>query len=560
MTLSIELQSVTLLDGTGGPSRQASVRISDGIIDRIGAEPAGADRELTLSGSCLAPGFIDMHAHSELQLFSTPGAPEKLTQGITTEVLGQDGVSVAPVSADGKARWMSRIKSLDGDFGSEWPWESVAEYLDALESTQPAVNVAYYAPHGNLRSLIVDFEDRRLDPTELHNLENALREAIEAGAFGMSKGMIYPPSSYGRDAELLALARVLAEYDSFMVSHVWNETDHVVESIERYVDICQRGGCHSHVSHLKVGGQDNWGTSRTLLELFDAMEASGQRVTFDQYPYTAGSTMLSALLPPWTRQGTDEDIIDRLRDPETVADVDADLHYRQVNPEVETRIPRAEWENLAHAAGDWNGILITHTESGQHEGQTVAEIANQRECSPVEAMCALLVEEALDVTMVDFIMGEEDVRRFVGDARGTFCTDGIFGGKPHPRLSATFAKIIEEYVTGANLLSPELFAYKAAGHPADILGLSDRGYIREGYVADLVVFDPECVRANATYDDPLRRSEGFEYVFVGGEIAVKDGEITGVRAGDVLRSTAQWDGTRRPTLDRKRTKSVVSEE
>jgi len=547
---SLELQNARLLDGTGGPSRRAHVTVADGRIRRIGSEPAGDDRELDLDGSCLAPGFIDMHAHSELRLLENPAAVEKVTQGITTAVLGQDGVSVAPVPTAKKSEWSSRIESLDGEIDGEWPWDTVAEYLDELAAVEPAINTVYYAPHGNLRSLVADFEDRSLSADEQHALEEHLRAALEQGAFGMSKGMIYPPSSYARDEELVGLAGVLAEYDSFMISHTWNETDHVVESIKRYVDICERGGCQAHVSHLKVGGQDNWGRSREITSLFDAITRSGQRVSFDQYPYTAGSTMLTALLPPWARLGTEEEMLQRLRDDQTVADIEADISHARVDPETEPTIPRAEWENLAHAAGDWNSILITHTASGQYQGKTVAEIAGERDSSPVETVCELLVEENLTVTMVDFIMSEDDIRRFVRDSRGTFCTDGIYGGKPHPRVVGTFAKIIQQYVESEGALSPELFAYKAAGHPADILGLPDRGYVREGAVADLVVFDPAAVEANATYDEPMRLSDGFEYVFVGGEIAVEDGEPTDRANGSVLRSTAQWEGRQRPALDR----------
>lgn len=533
---SLELQHARVLDGSGRPAFTGHVLVDDGRIQRVGDEPAGADREIDLDGSSLAPGFIDMHAHSDLRLFHTPEAEEKLTQGITTEVLGQDGVSVSPVPADLKEKWAKRIESLDGDLGREWPWETVGDYLEELDAAEPAVNAAHYAPHGNLRSLVAGYDDRELTDEELATVEDELRAAIDQGAFGMSKGMIYPPSSYARDDELLALAEVLAERDSFMISHVWNETDYVVESIDRYLDICRRGGCHAHVSHLKVGGQQNWGKSEQVLSLFDDAEAAGQRVSFDQYPYTAGSTMLTALLPPWARQGDSEDILERLNDPETVAEIADDID----SP--------GEWENLARAAGTWDNILITRTGSGEYQGDTVADIADEWDADPVEAMCDLLVDEALDVTMADFIMSEADIERFLADDRGTFCTDGIFGGKPHPRAIGAFARILERYVGERDVLSPELMVHKAAGNAADILGLPDRGYVKEGYVADLVVFDD--VVANATYEDPLQLSDGFEYVLVGGEIAVRDGEPTGTKNGEVLRSTEEWDGSTRPTLDR----------
>jgi N-acyl-D-amino-acid deacylase len=537
-TESIEFRNARVLDGTGGPVHTAHVLVADGRIERIGDEPSGADRTVDLDGSYLAPGFVDMHAHSELRLINKPAAAEKLTQGITTEVLGQDGVSVAPVPEEMKAEWEKRIQSLDGTIDRTWPWNTVAEYLDELDEAEPAVNVAHYAPHGNLRSHIAGFEDRELADSEVADLQDRLERAIDGGAFGLSKGMIYPPSSYGRDPELEALAETLSSRDSFMISHVWNETDRVVESIDRYLDICRRGGCHAHVSHLKVGGQRNWGDSEDVLGLFDDAVEAGQRVTFDQYPYTAGSTMLTALLPPWARQGESEDILERLRRDDTRERIADDIS----SP--------GDWENLARAAGSWDNILITRTASGENQGDTVEDIAAERNLDPVDAMCELLVEENLDVTMADFVMSEEDIERFLADDRGTFCTDGIFGGKPHPRAIGTFGRILERYVREREVLPLSLMARKAAGHPADILGLEDRGYVKEGYVADLVAFDLDAMSANVTYEDPFQFTDGFEFVLVGGEVAVEDGEPTAVRNGEVLRSTAEWGGDSRPSFDR----------
>ncbi len=537
-TGSVEFRNARVLDGTGGPAFRAHVLVDDGRIERIGDEPVGADRQIDLDGSYLAPGFVDMHAHSELRLISKPTAEEKLTQGITTEVLGQDGVSVAPVPENMKTEWEKRIQSLDGTIDRRWPWSSVSEYLDELEEAAPAVNAAHYAPHGNLRSHIAGFEDRELAAEEVTELQERLERAIDEGAFGLSTGMIYPPSSYGRDPELEALAETLATRDSFMISHVWNETDRVVESIDRYLALCRRGGCHAHVSHLKVGGRQNWGNSTDVLDLFDEAVEAGQRVSFDQYPYTAGSTMLTALLPPWARQGETADILDRLRREDVRERIAEDIS----SP--------GEWENLARAAGTWDNILITRTASGDYQGDTVEEIATERNLDPVDAMCELLVEEHLDVTMADFVMSEEDIERFLADDRGTFCTDGIFGGKPHPRAIGTFGRILERYVRERDVLSLPLMARKAAGHPADILGLDDRGYVKEGYVADLVAFDLDAVSENATYEDPFQLTDGFEYILVGGAVAVEDGTPTGVRNGEILRSTDEWGGSDRPALDR----------
>lgn len=533
---SLELQNATVVDGTGRPAFDAHVLVDGDRIRRVGPTPAGADRTVDLDGSYLAPGFIDMHAHSELQLLTEPSAEAKVTQGITLEVLGQDGVSVAPVPPDLKDEWARRIKSLDGALGEPWPWTSVGGYLDALADAEPAVNAAYYAPHGNLRSLAAGFDDRPLDSTELSTMRDALRDAFEEGAFALSKGMIYPPSSYARDDELEALAATVAERDSFVVSHVWNETDRVVESIRRYFDICDRAGCHAHVSHLKVGGKENWGLSADVLDALDDAVDRGQRVTFDQYPYTAGSTMLTALLPPWARRGDSADVVERLADEQTreriAADIDGD----------------GNWENLARAAGSWDNILVTNTASGAHEGETVEDIAAARDNDPIDAMCDLLLDEDLDVTMADFIMSEDDIERFLADDRGTFCTDGIFGGKPHPRVFGSFPRILGRYVRDRDVLSVERMVYKAAGHPARILGLPDRGHVAEGYVADLVAFDLDRIDSPATYEAPARLADGVEHVLVNGSVVVEDGEQRSVRAGRVLRAPDEWGGETRPTI------------
>jgi N-acyl-D-amino-acid deacylase len=532
MTESIEFRNASVVDGTGAPAFDGHVLVEGERIQRVSAEPAGADRVIDLDGTYLAPGFVDMHAHSELRLLDRPEASEKLTQGVTLEVMGQDGVSVAPAPADLRSEWAKRVQTLQ-DTRDEWSWTAVERYLDELEAADPAVNCAYYAPHGNLRSTVAGFENRELDPGELEAVVDALHTAIDEGAFAMSKGMIYPPSSYARDDELVELAAALGDRDGFMVSHVWNESDYVVESIERYLDICERGGCQPHVSHLKVAGRENWGRSEEVLEALDAATDRGTRVSFDQYPYTAGSTMLTALLSPWAREGDTDDIVERLRDDDARDRIRADIESD------------GEWENIAGAAGTWENILITHTASGQAEGETIAAVAERRDADPVDAMCDLLLEEDLDATMADFVMAEEDIERFLADERGTICTDGIFGGKPHPRAIGTFARVLERYVREREVLSVEQMVHKATGRAAEVLGLSDRGRIAEGYRADLVAFD----LSDVTYERAMRLADGMQYVLVNGTPVVEDGEQTGARPGSVLRSTDEWDGPNRPRVE-----------
>jgi len=537
MNEDIEFRGATVYDGSGASASETNVRVVDGRIEQVSPEPIGAERVVDIDGSALAPGFVDMHAHSELRLLDRPEAVEKVTQGVTLEVLGQDGVSVAPVLEGDHEEWARRVRTLLGTH-DPWEWRTTEEFLETLGEARPAVNCAYYAPHGNVRSLAAGFEDRPLDPDELGRVRNVLDTALDAGAFALSTGMIYPPSSYGRDAELEALGEVLGRRGSFMISHVWNESDAVVESIDRFVRLCERAGCQPHVSHLKIAGEDNWGRSEEILEVFDAANDRGVDMTFDQYPWTAGSTMLTALLPPWSRAGETADVLERLADPDARDRIREDIEGGGDD----------DWENLAKAAGSWENVLITDTGSGQAEGETVAAIAAERDMDPIDAICNLLVAEELDVTMADFVMDDVDIERFLSDLRGTICTDGIFGGKPHPRAVGTYPWLLERYVRDREVLSLERAVYKAAGHPADVLGLPDRGRVFKGYVADLVVFDPDQVRANATFDDPMRLSDGVEHVTVGGEFVVENGEPTGNRPGRVLRSTEEWQGPNRPDL------------
>lgn len=531
-------RNARVLDGSGAPAYSANVRVNNRRITDIGNSDDEGSDGIDLEGAYLAPGFIDMHAHSELRLLQHPGAAAKLTQGVTLEVLGQDGVSVAPVPDSLSAEWADCVRALDGSYREPWPWRTIPEYLDKLDETLPAVNVAYLAPHGNLRSRVAGFDDRELTASETETLQEAVGAAIREGVFGLSTGLIYPPSAYARDPELVALAETLDTHSTMLVSHVWNETNRVVDSIERFLDICRQGGCHAHISHLKVGGRQKGGAATAIREHLDRAEAAGQRVSFDQYPYTAASTMLTALLPPWARTGDSETICKRLRD----ADVRDRIRRALEEP--------GDWENLVYAAGSWENILITQTASGTYEGETVDAIADKRDQDPVDAVCDLLVDEALDVTMAHFIMAEPDIEAFLQDDRGTFCTDGIFGGKPHPRVIGTFGRLLERYIRDRGVLTPAQMAYKAAGRPADILGLPDRGYIREGYVADLVVFDLGTVSENATYENPWQYTDGIDYVMVNGTLAVADGELTDNRAGEILRSHREWDGDMRPKLNR----------
>jgi N-acyl-D-amino-acid deacylase len=501
------LKGGTVVDGSGAPGFAADVAIAGSRIAAVGAGLEGAET-IDCAGHVVAPGFIDTHSHSDVKVLADPALPMKLRQGITLEVLGQDGISVAPVRPEDREAWRQKLSGLLGDFGVAWDWSSVAEYLARVRAAAPAQDMAYLAPHGALRQWVMGGGDRKAGPTERAALQEELRRALAEGACGLSTGLIYPPCCYADTEELVALGRVLAEAGRPVVVHMRSESDRLLEAVEEMLDVGRTSGCAVHISHLKVAGRDNWGRVEELVRVLEQARAEGLTVTADQYPYAAGSTVLGAILPPWAHDGGTEATLARLRDPAARA---------RMRAQMADRAP-SDWDNFWKWSGP-EGILISDIPSGRHPewlGRTLAEVARQRGADPFEAAFDLLLEERMGVAMVSFSQDEAVVERLLRLPFVNVCTDGLLGGRPHPRAYGSYPRILGRCVRERRVLTLEEAVRKMTSQAATAFGYTDLGLLRPGYRANVVVFDPEVVEDRATFEDPLQFPIGVRDVLVGG--------------------------------------------
>ena len=523
------IQGASIADGTGKKSFVADVAVIGDFIAEIGRIPAvaGSFTEIIdARGLTLAPGFIDMHSHSDLLQMVKPEASPKIRQGITTELLGQDGLGLAPLTEGQIDPYRRHVSGLLGDPDLDWSWRSFADYLQQLESCGTATNLAVLLSHGPLRLAVSGMEERPATPAEISRMCELAADGFAAGAFGLSTGLIYPPCLFADTAELTALTAETAKAAGIFVVHVRNERGLVVESIGEIFDLARKTGVIPHISHLKVIGKENWGTSDRILALFDAAVAEGLDASFDQYPYPAGSTMLSILIPPHAHAGGSERLLERLRDP---------AMRERLAQEMREGLP--DWENIATAAG-WDGVFVTGIAGGPNqrwEGKSLTDIGAAWGISPQEVVFELLLQEKLQVSMVNFSMSEADVANILKHDRGMLGTDGLLLGKPHPRAYASTARILAKYVREDKVMALEQAVARMTGRPARRLGLTDRGFIALGAKADLVLFDAARIAEGNSFVDPCRHPEGIEYVFVNGVAAVAKGAETGALRGRVLR-------------------------
>lgn len=526
--MDIVVQGAQVVDGTGSARYRADVGITGGRIAQI-AEPnrLAGRRTIDAAGLVLAPGFIDMHAHSDLQILAEPDHTAKVSQGVTLEVIGQDGLSYAPVDDAALANLRTQISGWNDDPpGFDWNWRSVAEYLDRLDDGI-AANAAYLVPQGTLRMLCVGHDDRPATDSELARMREVLARSLREGAFGMSSGLTYTPGMYASTSELGVLCEVVAEHGGFYSPHHRSYGAGALDAYAEMIEVSKRSGCPLHLAHATMNFGVNEGRAGELLSMLDESLEQGCDITLDSYPYLPGCTSLHALLPSWATEGGVEATIERLRDPANR------IRIREVMEH--------EGSDGCHGVPiDWDTIEINGVrnpeDNGHLLGQSIAESARTTGIPAAELYFDVLVSERLGTSCLMHVGHEENVRAIMRHRVHTGGSDGLLvGSRPHPRAWGTFPRYLAHYVRELGVLGLEECVEHLTARPADRLGLTDRGRVRTGHVADLVLFDPERVADTATFDEPRQQPTGIPYVFVNGVAVIDDGHRTEALPGHALR-------------------------
>ncbi|MFJ2056447.1 amidohydrolase family protein [Streptomyces sp. NPDC087908] len=522
--MDLVFRDADVVDGTGGASYRADVAIEGGRIAAIVKEGAAAGcqrptarRVVDAEGLVLSPGFIDMHAHSDLALLRDPDHSAKAAQGVTLEVLGQDGLSYAPVDDRTLAEVRRAITGWNGSGDDiDFDWRTVGEYLDRLDRGI-AVNAAYLVPQGTVRMYAVGWEDRPATESELDHMRRLVAEGMEQGAVGMSSGLTYTPGMYAKDAELTELCRVVAGYGGYYCPHHRSYGAGALEAYGEMVRLTREAGCALHLAHATMNFGVNEGRAPELLALLDAALDAGADISLDTYPYTPGCTTLVAVLPSWAGEGGPEAVLARLRDDATAERI---RHHLEVVGSDGCHGVPVDWDTI-EISGVSEGSL------GDWVGRRVDGWATARR---------LLLEDRLGTTILQHVGHEENVRTIMRHRVHTGGSDGILQGtKPHPRAYGTFPRYLGRYARDLGVLSLEECVAHLTSRPAARLGLRDRGVIREGNVADLVLFDPDTVAAGSTYEAPRALPTGIPHVLVGGTFVMEDGRRTDALPGRSVR-------------------------
>jgi N-acyl-D-amino-acid deacylase len=475
----------TVIDGTGASGVRADVGVRGGRIGAVGQIEGPARREIDASGRLVTPGFIDVHAHDDDAVMSTP-MDFKLMQGVTTDIVGNCGAGMAPRNPE-----RPPMPGVNMVFGAarEGDWLSFGEYMNAVEKSDLTVNVGCFVPHGAVRYAAMGTDRRAPTGDELAQMREHVAEGIAAGALGLSTGLIYPPGAFAETDEIIELSRAAAEGGAIYMSHIRNEAEQLLVAVEEAITIGREAGCPVEISHHKASARSVWGKTADSIAMIEKARADGMDITFDAYPYTAGSTILAAA------RGVSREI-----EPDSI-------------------------------------IVASVNEHREYEGKTLEQIGEMLGVDDVQEVIARVLSDEPSAVAVFFSMHEDDVRRVLAHPLCMIGSDGIPSptGKPHPRLYGTFPRILGKYVREEKLVPLEEAVRKMTSLPAQRMNLPDRGELRKGFAADIVVFDPDTIEDLATYEDPRQYPVGIDYVIVNGEVAAEKGAQTPARAGRLLR-------------------------
>lgn len=524
---SLLIKDALVIDGSGHAPVVADIGIrKDRIADVRPGLPSTALRVIDARGLAVAPGFIDLHTHTDQTIFLNPAAESKILQGVTTDVVCNCGIGPFPSSKKHQAELASYLSMLEASHSAGLDWHDCAGFMTAVENISPGINILPLIGHGALRIAAMGSVDRPPTAREMARMEKLLAENLSQGAWGMSTGLIYPPGSFAKTDELVSLGRILRRFGGLYTSHVRGESATLLDAIDEVIHISRESGIRAQVSHLKAIGRPFWGDGIKALNRLEQARTAGIDIWADQYPYLATSTALSALVPSWAQDGGLDPLLERL-----------------AAPELKERL-RREIASQIDIRGGADRIRIASTGSEMSRslcGLTLADAARLWQITPEETVMQLLITERGSISAIFFSLSETDLDVIIKNPAVAVASDGYAlsthdtDSTVHPRSYGTFPRVLATYVRDKKLLSLEAAVRKMTALPAHILDLPDRGSIKPNFIADLTVFDPSTVKDTATFENPCQRPEGIAYVIVSGEIAAEAGKLTGRRAGRVLR-------------------------
>ena len=531
MTFDTIIRNGLLVDGTGARACKGSVGIKNGTIMGVGTlAEATAPCEINADGQVIAPGFIDIHTHSDLALLAEPLGMSKVMQGVTTEVTGNCGYSPFPVSTERTDELRQTLSSIFGD-AVPWTWQDLGGYREAVAEIGLSINIAPLVGHSAVRGMVVGFEDRPASGDEIRAMQYQVELAMEQGAVGFSTGLTLPPSAYGNTSEIISLTQAVARWPGrIYTSHIRCWAGYHVKGVQEAIDIGVATGVPVQVAHMAVNDPRHWGEADTVIGVCEDAVAAGHDITFDVYPYAASSSGFSQCIPTWAQSGGPAALLERIRDPQS---------RRMIRDDMLKEGLFRGWPWL------WDRLLVstTHTAAARpYEGMTIEEVAHALDMEPVDASLTLMDLDDARLGVIFFYRTEEDMKAFLRHPLGMMGSDGyaltpgtrLNTGKPHPRSYGAHARVLGRYVRQEPILSLEEAVFKMSGQVAERLGLAERGRLHEGCKADIAVFDLDTVSDQATFEDPHQFATGISHVLVNGIPVVRQGRHTGQRPGKVL--------------------------
>lgn len=532
------LRNGQIVDGSGGALAKGDLAINGDKIAALGDLGAARGRtELDVDGMAVAPGFVNMMCWGNESLIHDGRSQSDIRQGVTLEVMGE-GTSMGPLTEDMKAEMIRQ----QGDLKYDIEWTTLGEYLSYLEKRGVSPNVASFIGAATPRIAVIGRNDRAPTPEELKKMQSLVRQAMEEGAVGVASSLIYPPGSFARTEELIALAQAAAAYDGLYISHLRNEASQLLEATEEFLRIAREANIRAEIYHLKASGKANWPLLDRVIEKVEQARASGLSITADIYTYPAGATGLTASMPPWVQDGGFDAMLARLKDPATRKRIAREM-----------RQDSKQWENMYLGAGTPDNILLVGFKSEKLKpltGKSLGEVARSRGMPPEETVMNLILEDESRIGTVYFTQSEEQMRRKVALPWVSFCSDsaslaaeGVFlKSSVHPRAYGSFARLLAKYVRDEKIVTLQEAVRRLAALPSQTLKIQGRGMLKEGYFADIVVFDPAKIQDHATFEKPHQYATGVRHVFVNGVQVLREGEHTGAKPGRFVKGPG-WRGT-----------------